>query len=75
MNDTRDEKIIEEQIRSNLIAAIKQSGLSQTVIAKKACISNASLSDYIHKDKLPSLCTFVRICKAIDVSSDDILGI
>ena len=69
------DKEIEEKIRNNLIAAIKQSGLKQTVIAKKACISNASLSDYIHKNKLPSLCTFVRICKAIDVPSEEILDI
>ncbi|MCL2751183.1 MAG: helix-turn-helix domain-containing protein [Firmicutes bacterium] len=73
MQNIDSDKILEEQIRANLVAAIKQSGLSQTAIAKKAFITDASLSDYIHKNKLPSLCTFARICKIIDVSPDEIL--
>ena len=65
----------EENIRQRLIKAIQESGISQTEIAKKANITSASLSDYIHKGKLPSLTTFALICKAIDISADEILGI
>ncbi|MCL2676034.1 MAG: helix-turn-helix domain-containing protein [Firmicutes bacterium] len=70
-----DDKYIRDKIRQNLALAIKQSGISQTVIAKEAYISDASLSDYFHKGTLPSLCTFVRICKIIGVSADEILDI
>lgn len=64
---------LQELIKKRLIEAIKLSGLSQTEIAKRAHITSATLSDYIHKNKLPSLETFALICKAIDVSADDIL--
>lgn len=68
-------KTLQESIRHRLIEAIKLSGLTQTEIAKKAHITSASLSDYIHKNKLPTIETFARICDAIDVSADDILGL
>ena len=63
------------RIKHRLIEAIKFSGMSQTEIARKAHISSATLSDYIHKDKMPSLETFALICNAIDVSADEILGL
>ena len=69
------DKTLQESIRHRLIEAIKLSGITQTEIAKKACITSASLSDYIHKGKLPTLETFARICDAIDVSADEILGL
>ena len=74
MNLLKD-KNLQESIRARLIEAIKLSGQTQTEIAKKACITSASLSDYIHKGKLPTLETFARLCEAIDVSADEILGL
>lgn len=69
------ENNLQEEIRKRLVEAIKLSGLHQREIAKKAKISDATLSDYIHKKKLPSLETFARLCEAMDVSADEILGL
>ena len=69
------DKTLQESIRVRLIEAIKLSGIPQVEIAKKACITSASLSDYIHKGKLPTIETFARLCDALDVSADEILGL
>ncbi len=69
------DKNLEDSIRHRLVEAIKLSGMTQTEIAKKAHITSASLSDYIHKTKMPSIETFALICDAIDVSADEILGL
>lgn len=74
MNLLKD-KNLQESIRTRLVEAIKLSGQTQTEIAKKTCITNASLSDYIHKGKLPTLETFARLCNVLDVSADEILGL
>lgn len=73
--DLLKDKSLEESIRTRLIEAIKLSGQTQTEIAKKAYITSASLSDYIHKGKLPTIETFARLCEALDVSADEILGL
>lgn len=70
-----ENKGLQESIKHRLIEAIKFSGMSQTEIAKKAHITSASLSDYIHKTKMPSIETFALICDAIDTSADEILGL
>lgn len=74
MNLLKD-KTLQESIKSRLIEAIKLSGLTQTEIAKRACITSSTLSDYIHKGKLPTLETFARLCDILDISSDEILGL
>ena len=66
---------IEEQIRKRLIDAVKQSGMTNTAIAKQAGLSISMFTDYKNKGKLPTLVNFAIICKILDVSSDDILGI
>lgn len=66
---------LQESIRKRLIEAIKFSGMTQREIAKKIKISDATLSDYIHKKKMPSLETFALLCNALDVSADEILGL
>ena len=70
-----NDKTLGESIKIRLIEAIKLSGLKQTEIAKRAYITSSTLSDYIHKGKLPTLETFARICDALDVSADEILGL
>lgn len=66
---------LQESIRKRLVEAIKTSGMTQTEIAKKANISNSTLSDYIHKKKLPSIETFALLCEVLDISADEILGL
>ena len=62
-------------IRQRLVEAMKYSGKTLTEIAKAAHVSPNAISAYIHKNKMPSLETFARICDAIDASADEILGL
>ena len=62
-----------EQIRERLVKAIKESGLSQTEIAKKINIRQASLAAYLSGRALPALDTFANLCKVLNVSPSYIL--
>lgn len=66
---------IASQIRERLTEAIRTSGKKQVEIAEQACIADTTLSDYIHKNTLPSIETFALLCRALDVSADYILGL
>lgn len=66
---------IASQIRERLTEAIRTSGKKQIEIAEQACIADTTLSDYIHKNTLPSIETFALLCRALDVSADYILGL
>ena len=66
---------IASQIRERLTEAIRTSGKKQIEIAEQACIADTTLSDYIHKNILPSIETFALLCRALDVSADYILGL
>lgn len=62
-----------DQIRERLQAAIKQSGQSQTALAKKLNISQQTISHYIKGDKMPALDTFANLCAVLDVDPAYIL--
>lgn len=63
------------EIQKRLREAIKNSGLSQTEIAKQLGITQSTVSKYMRRDKYPAIDTFANLCKILDVSSDDVLGI
>lgn len=63
------------EIQPRLRDAIKNSGKSQTEIARELNVSPNTISKYMKKDKFPSLETFANLCKVLDVSADDILGL
>lgn len=64
-----------EEIQKRLREAIKNSGLTQTEIAKQLGITQSTVSKYVRRDKYPSIDTFANLCKILDVSADDILGL
>lgn len=64
-----------EQIRIKLVNEIKESGLSQSEIARQLNIKQQAISQYITGQTMPSLDTFANLCKVLDVSADDILGL
>ena len=66
---------IENQIKDRLSQAIKTSGLTLTQIAQKVGISIATVSYYKNKEKLPTVPTMAVLCKVLDISTDDILGL
>ena len=65
---------IDKKIRERLTEAIKQSGMTNTAIAKQVGIHVSMITDY-KKTSMPSLVTFCVLCKVLDVSADEILGL
>lgn len=63
--------IIQERLRK----AINESGLQQKEIAKMVGVSPQTISKYMQQNIFPALDTFAKLCKALDVSADYILGI
>ena len=64
-----------KEIQKRLREEIKNSNLSQKEIADKLGINPSTVSKYLRLDKFPALDTFANLCKILDVSADDILGI
>ena len=57
-----------EQIRERLKESIRQSGITQTQLAKLLYISPATISHYMKGDKLPALDTLATLCRGLDIS-------
>ena len=49
--------------------------MTQKEIANAINVSSGTISKYMRIDKYPSLDTFANLCKVLDVSSDEILGL
>lgn len=62
-------------IQNKLSNALKQSGLTQTAIAKKINVSQPTVAHYIKGDKLPALDTLANLCEVLDLDANDILCI
>ena len=67
------EMITLEQIRTRLIEAIRQSGLTQTEIAKRLNISQSNVAHYLRSDIMPALDTCANLCVVIDADPSYIL--
>ena len=67
--------IVLDDIRKNLIEAIKLSGMTQTEIAKKLNIRQQSVGKYLQGITMPSLDTFANICIILDLDANEILNI
>lgn len=61
------------QIQLKLAEAIKQSGFTQTELAKKLGIRQQTVSHYLKGDKMPALDTFANLCTILDLDANDIL--
>ena len=55
--------------------ARKAAGISQKELAERLDVYQKDVSRWENGERTPSLEVFVRICKALDVSADDILEI
>ena len=67
--------IVLDDIRKNLIEAIKLSGMTQTEIAKKLNIRQQSVGKYLQGITMPSLDTFANLCVLLDLDANEILNI
>lgn len=61
-------------IKQRLKEEIFNSGLTKSEIAHRVGVSPEMITQYMTTKKLPRLDTFARLCKALDVSADYILG-
>ena len=64
-----------EDIRKRIVEAIKQSGLTQTEIAKRIGVIQPSVAQYLSGRAMPALDTFARLCVVLDLDANEILGI
>ena len=62
-----------EQIQKRLAEVIKQSGLSQTAIAKALNIKQPTVGQYLSGRSMPALDTLANLCKLLDVDTNYIL--
>ena len=62
-----------EQIRERLQAAIRQSGLTQTELAKRLKIGQQTISEYLRGKSMPALDSFANLCAILDVEPAYIL--
>ena len=63
--------IIKERLRE----AIINSGLTTVEIAKRVGVSPEMVTQYCTTTKLPRLDTFAKLCRALDISADYVLGL
>lgn len=64
-----------EQIRAKIVDTIKQSGLTQTELARRLGIGQQTISEYLRGKSMPALDTFANLCAVLDVDANDILCI
>ena len=62
-----------EMIQKKLAEAIRQSGKTQTEIARRLGISQQTISHYVKGDKLPALDTLANLCDILDIDPTEIL--
>lgn len=65
---------MENIFKIRLKAEIKNSGLTTKQLAEKIGVSPEMVTQYTTTKKLPKLDTFVKLCKALNVSADYLLG-
>lgn len=66
---------MEEIFRQRLLEEIKNSKLTNIELAKKVGVSPEMITQYYTTKKLPKLDTFTRLCEALNVSADYLLGL
>ncbi|MBE5731422.1 MAG: helix-turn-helix transcriptional regulator [Clostridiales bacterium] len=62
-------------IRTKICEAIKQSGLTQTELAKRIGVVQQTINQYISGRALPALDTFATLCEILDLDANEILCI
>ena len=62
-------------IKKRLSEELKNSGLTTIEIARRIGVSPEMITQYRTTKKLPKLDTFAKLCKELDLDSNDILGL
>lgn len=66
---------MDTDFKRKLKEEIKTSGLTTVEIAKSLGVSPEMVTQYYTTKKLPSLDTFEKLCRVLDVSADYLLGL
>lgn len=64
-----------ETIKEKLSEEIKNCGLTTIELAKRIGVTPEMITQYKTTKKMPKLDTFAKICKELDLSADEILGL
>ena len=64
-----------EMIKKRLRDEIEHSRYTKSELAAMVGVTPEMITQYCTTNKLPRLDTFARLCKALDVSADYLLGI
>ncbi|MCH5151600.1 MAG: helix-turn-helix transcriptional regulator [Clostridiales bacterium] len=64
-----------EKFKKRLKEEIKLSGMTTKELGSKIGVSNEMVTQYYTTYKNPSLETFEKLCRALDVSADYLLGL
>lgn len=67
--------IVLKQIQEKIIQSIKESGLTQTELAKKLGIKQPTVGQYLSGRAMPALDTFANLCAILDLDPAEILCI
>ena len=62
-----------QKIRTNIQNAIRQSGMTQTELAKKLNVYQSAVGQYLSGRALPALDTFAKLCAVLDLDANEIL--
>lgn len=65
--------IVLAQIHDKLAEAIRESGLTQTALAKRLGVSQPTIGQYLSGRSMPALDTFANLCAVLDVDPAYIL--
>ena len=65
----------DQAFKTRLKEELENSKLTVKQLAEKIGVSREMVTQYYTTKKLPKLDTFVRICKALNVSADYLLGL
>ena len=65
--------IVLKQIQEKIIQSIKESGLTQTDLAKKLGIKQPTVGQYLSGRAMPALDTFANLCAILDLDPAEIL--
>lgn len=62
-----------DKIQLKLSEAIKQSGITQTEIARQLNVKPTQITSYKNGRKMPALDTFAKLCAVLDLDANEIL--
>jgi transcriptional regulator with XRE-family HTH domain len=58
----------------NLVSILEEYRMSQRELADAAGLSESTVSQYIHKQRIPNLKAIINIADALDMSIDDLIN-